>query len=96
MLEKTEPGKVKERGGFSLLDMKHFVEERGHDGDAYQYLSLEDLKLLHAPIVPIAVHGFHHYVVVNAIETSLLMSTSAGITKDSPDFSFSTSLVYRF
>jgi hypothetical protein len=50
MLEKTEPGKVKERGGFSLLDMKHFVEERGHDGDAYQYLSLEDLKLLHAPI----------------------------------------------
>jgi predicted double-glycine peptidase len=67
MLEKTEPAKVKARGGFSLLDMKRFVDERGYVGEAYQYLSLDDLKLFHAPIVPINVHGFNHYVVLNAI-----------------------------
>jgi len=29
MLRMMEPLKVKHRGGFSLLDMKHFVEMRG-------------------------------------------------------------------
>jgi predicted double-glycine peptidase len=67
MLEKTEPAKVKARGGFSLLDMKRFVEERGYIGEAYQHLSLDDLRLFHAPIVPINVHGFNHYVVLNAV-----------------------------
>lgn len=67
MLNTTEPAKVRARGGFSLLDMKRFVEERGYSGEAYKYLSFEDLKLFRAPIVPIRVHGFNHYVVLNAI-----------------------------
>jgi uncharacterized protein len=67
MLNKTEPAKVRARGGFSLLDMKRFVEERGYSGEAYKYLSFDDLKLFRAPIVPIRVHGFNHYVVLNAI-----------------------------
>jgi len=67
MLEKTEPAKVKARGGFSFLDMKRFVKALGYRGEAYQYLSLEDLKLFRAPIVPIHVHGIDHYVVVNAV-----------------------------
>jgi predicted double-glycine peptidase len=67
MLNKTEPAKVRARGGFSLLDMKRFVEERGYSGEAYKYLSFDDLKLFRAPIVPIRIHGFNHYVVLNAI-----------------------------
>jgi len=67
MLETTEPGKVKAQGGFSLLDMKQFAQSRGYSGDAYQYLSTDDLKLFRAPIVPISVHGVNHYVVVNAV-----------------------------
>lgn len=67
MLEGTEPAKVKARGGFSLLDMKRFVEARGYAGEAYQNLSLEDLKLFRAPIVPISAHGSNHYVVLNAV-----------------------------
>lgn len=67
MLNKTEPAKVRARGGFSLLDMKRFVEERGYSGEAYKHLSFDDLKLFRAPIVPIRVHGFNHYVVLNAI-----------------------------
>jgi predicted double-glycine peptidase len=78
MLKGTAPAKVRARGGFSLLDMKRFVEDRGYSGDAYQNLSLEDLKLFHAPIVPIKVHGFNHYVVLNAItESEVLLADSA-------------------
>jgi predicted double-glycine peptidase len=78
MLKDTDPAKVRARGGFSLLDMKRFVEDRGYSGDAYQNLSLEDLKLFHAPIVPIKVHGFNHYVVLNAItESEVLLADSA-------------------
>lgn len=68
MLEKTEPAKVRARGGFSLLDMKRFVEGLGYRGEAYQYLSFEDLKLFRAPIVPIQVYGYNHYVVLNAVD----------------------------
>ncbi len=73
MLEKTDAKKVKERGGFSLLDLKHFVEDRGYTGDGYQYLSLDDLSVFRAPIVPIKVFGFNHYVVVNAIRRDNVM-----------------------
>jgi hypothetical protein len=67
MLGRTEPARVQARGGFSLLDMKRFVEQRGYGGAAYNHLSLADLKLFRAPIVAIRVHGINHYVVVNAI-----------------------------
>jgi hypothetical protein len=67
MLKGTQPAQVRARGGFSLLDMKRFVEARGYSGDAYQHLTFEDLTLFHAPIVPIQVHGFNHYVVLNAV-----------------------------
>ena len=68
MLEKTEPARVKTRGGFSLLDMKNFVEDRGYTADAYKYLSFEDLKACRAPIVAINPHGYNHYVVLNNVQ----------------------------
>lgn len=67
MLEKTDPDKVKKQGGFSLLDMKRFVEARGYHGSAYKNLSFDDLRVFHAPIVPIDNYGYHHYVVFNGI-----------------------------
>lgn len=73
MLEKTAPGKVKQRGGFSLLDMKRFVEARGYVADAYQHLSIEDLKLFRAPIVPIRTHGSSHYVVFNGMDGNTVL-----------------------
>lgn len=78
MLKTTEPLKVRTRGGFSLLDMKRFVEARGYTGDAYRNLALEDLKLFHAPIVPIQTRGFNHYVVLNAVtEREVLLADPA-------------------
>jgi uncharacterized protein len=67
MLEKTEPAKVRAQGGFSLLDMKQVVEDRGYTAAAYQNLSIEDLKLFRPAIVPIKPYGENHYVVLNAI-----------------------------
>ena len=68
MLEKSTAATIKKQGGFSLLDMKHFVEERGYIGLGYRDLSLSDLKAFHAPIVPIVNYGFNHYVVINGIQ----------------------------
>jgi predicted double-glycine peptidase len=68
MLKNTDPAKVRKRGGFSLLDLKRFVVERGYQGSAYRGLSFGDLKFFHAPIVPINAKGFNHYVVFNGLD----------------------------
>ncbi len=78
MLEKTNPAKVKMQGGFSLLDMKHFVESRGYQGAAYKYLSFDDLKVFHAPIVPIDAYGYHHYVVFNGVQGNEVLLADPG------------------
>jgi predicted double-glycine peptidase len=70
MLRSTDPIKVKVRGGFSLLDMKRFVETRGFKGAAYKGLSMEDLLTLQSPIVPIDFHGNPHFVVVRGLNAS--------------------------
>jgi predicted double-glycine peptidase len=70
MLRSTDPIKVKVRGGFSLLDMKRFVETRGLKGAAYKGLSMEDLLTLNSPIVPIDFHGNPHFVVVRGLNTA--------------------------
>jgi uncharacterized protein len=67
MLRTTDPIRVKVRGGFSMLDMKHFVETRGFNGVGYKNLSFEDLLALHAPIVPINFQGNPHFVVVRGL-----------------------------
>jgi uncharacterized protein len=70
MLRSTDPIKVKVRGGFSLLDMKRFVETRGFKGAAYKGLSIDDLLTLQSPIVPIDFHGNPHFVVVRGLNTA--------------------------
>ncbi len=67
MLKKSDPATVKKQGGFSLLDMKRFVEDRGYTGRGYKHLSVNDLRAFQAPIVPIDNYGFNHYVVFNGI-----------------------------
>ena len=68
MLKKTDPATVKKQGGFSLLDMKRFVEDRGYTGRGYKHLSVNDLKAFQAPIIPIDNYGFNHYVVFNGVK----------------------------
>ncbi len=67
MLKDTNAAAVKKQGGFSLLDMKRFVENRGYTGRAYKHLAIKDLLAFHAPIVPIKPFGYNHYVVFNGM-----------------------------
>jgi uncharacterized protein len=68
MLRMTEPLKVKHRGGFSLLDMKHFVETRGLKGMGYRGMTLKQLLALQSPIVPIVQYGNPHFIVVRGLD----------------------------
>ena len=43
LLRQTEPLKVRHRGGFSMLDMKRYAEERGYKAIGFKGLSFEDL-----------------------------------------------------
>ena len=70
MLRATDPIKVKVRGGFSLLDMKRFVETRGFKGTGYKDLSFKELLTLPSPIVPIDFYGNAHFIVVRGFDPS--------------------------
>ena len=68
MLKRTEPLRVKTRGGFSLLDLKRYAEERGYEATGYSELTVQDLVEFGATIVPIRVHGYNHFVVFKGIK----------------------------
>lgn len=67
MLRRTDPLRVRVRGGFSLLDMKRFAESRGLRAVGYRGLTLEELLRMDSPIVPIAGEGDAHFVVVRGL-----------------------------
>ena len=64
---RTVPLKVKHRGGFSLLDMKRFIETRGLQGQGYLNMRFDQLLAYQSPIVPIAEYGNPHFVVVRGL-----------------------------
>jgi uncharacterized protein len=63
MLRRTDPLRVKHRGGFSLLDLKRYAESRGFAAVAYQSVELEDLESFGPAIVPVDFRGYPHFVV---------------------------------
>jgi len=67
MLQRTDPLRVKVRGGFSLLDLKRFVESRGYTGDGFSNVSLDDLLKLGPSIVPVRLSGYSHFVVFRGV-----------------------------
>ena len=57
LLRQTEPLKVRHRGGFSMLDMKRYAEERGYTAYGFTGLTFEDLRYFEGPIVPVKFKG---------------------------------------
>ncbi len=57
------PELVRIRHGFSLLDLKVFVESRGYTGIGFGGLDLEDLVKKAPIMVPIRTSGYNHFVV---------------------------------
>lgn len=61
------PDLVKIRQGFSLLDLKRFVESRGYEGVGFGQLSLKDLPEQAPIITPMNFVGYNHFVVVTGV-----------------------------
>lgn len=57
------PGIIRIRQGFSLLDMKRFTDSLGFVGVALGGMRYEDLLAQAPAIVPITTHGSNHFVV---------------------------------
>ncbi|NND37049.1 MAG: C39 family peptidase [Gammaproteobacteria bacterium] len=62
-----DPSIVASRQGFSLLDLKKFVDERGYNGVGLGQMRLEDLVEYSPIIVPISIHGYQHFVIVRGM-----------------------------
>jgi len=68
MLKGTDTELVKQRLGFSLLDLKRFLESRGYAGDGYGNVGLADLIDLAPAIVPIRLQAaYDHFVVFRGL-----------------------------
>lgn len=57
------PGLVTLRQGFSLLDLKRYVDARGYKGVGYGKLTFEDLLKKAPIIVPVNIFGYNHFVI---------------------------------
>jgi hypothetical protein len=68
ILHRVDPKRVHARGGFSLLDLKHFAQARGYHAEGYTGMSIQELvSQKTAVIVPIRLKGFDHFIVVRQI-----------------------------
>lgn len=74
----SNPDLLRIRQGFSLLDMKRFVDSLGYQGEGFGQLGFQDL-VEHAPIiVPVDLQGFPHFVVFRgATSTQVLLADPA-------------------
>jgi predicted double-glycine peptidase len=62
-----DPTLVLQRMGFSLLDLKRYVEGRGYAGIGYGKLELADLIERAPLIVPVHLNGYNHFVVFRGV-----------------------------
>jgi predicted double-glycine peptidase len=64
LLDRSEPERVRARGGFTLLDLKSYAVSRGHRADGYGRLKLRGLLRLAPAIVPTVDDGEPHFMVL--------------------------------
>lgn len=68
ILRGVDPQRVRERGGFSLLDLKRFANALGYEAEGYGEMTLEELVDWQTPaIVPVRIHGLDHFVVMRGV-----------------------------
>ncbi len=83
------PVLVQLRQGFSLLDLKRLVDERGYEGIGVGRLTVETLLAYAPAITPIRTNGYNHFVVVRGMagDRILLADPAWGnVTKTRDDF----------
>ena len=85
----SDPTLLRIRQGFSLLDLKRYVDNLGYEGLGLGQLSLQDL-VEHAPIiVPVILQGYPHFVVFRG-------ATSNSVLIADPAFGNVTIPIYNF
>jgi predicted double-glycine peptidase len=68
ILHRVDAGRVRSRGGFSLLDLKHFAEARGYHAEGFSGMTIEELAQEKTSVItPIKSKGLDHFVVVKGI-----------------------------
>lgn len=58
-----DPNFLRFRQGFSLLDLKRFVDGRGYKGIGLGKLVIDDLKSTAPVMVPVDFNGYNHFVI---------------------------------
>jgi predicted double-glycine peptidase len=72
------PELVRRQQGFSLLDLKRFVERRGYRGTGLGRLGMDDLVARAPAIVPVDLVGYSHFVVFRGmLEDNVLLADPA-------------------
>ncbi|AOY95164.1 peptidase C39 [Cupriavidus sp. USMAA2-4] len=72
MYQSGDQAKIR-REGFSLLDMKRFLESRGFMADGYE-LPLSKLEETQIPAIVLVIeNGYHHFVVVKGVRGSRVL-----------------------
>ena len=61
------PEVVRRRQGFSLLDLKRYVGQRGYKGVGYGGLGFEDLVELAPIMLPVNFNGYNHFVIFRGV-----------------------------
>lgn len=79
ILHRVNPVRVQARGGFSLLDLKHFAEARGYHAEGFSGMSIDDLAAQKVSVItPIRLKGFDHFVVVKGVVNGRVIVADPG------------------
>jgi uncharacterized protein len=73
ILRRTDPVRVRARGGFSLLDLKRFAEHRGYEANGYARMTMQHLVNLAPAIVPTRLGGYDHFVVFRGVREGVVL-----------------------
>lgn len=69
----AHPMLVRIRQGFSLLDLKRYVDQRGYEGIGYGKLTLDELIKLAPIMVPLNLYGYNHFVVFRGVHKNQVL-----------------------
>ena len=68
ILHRVNPVQVRARGGFSLLDLKHFAQARGYTAEGFSGVTIDELAQEKSSVItPVRFKGFDHFVVVKGV-----------------------------
>ena len=67
------PDLVRYRQGFSLLDLKRYVDQRGYEGVGLGRLTLADAVEAAPIMVPVDFNGYRHFVVFRGVRGSRVL-----------------------